>query len=308
MAPAGRRLRGGFRRRGARILLGLATLLGAGLPVRAAHEWRAAWAAPYPLEVLERATSLTADSTRAASAYALPYEVPGLSFHSVRARTRGGQWEVHAGVLRGPHYREWHAGVGRRLAAGSTARVLLGVRVFGLTAGSAQPPARAAFTLMATAAPTWLPILRLQSGLVDLAPGGGAEVPAVVVTRASLTGGRAMLLVECSACQGGESEMLAMTALRLGPIELRQAWRWEVGEASVAVALRSGAARVTIGQRWHPVLGWTPNIAIAWLHRPHSGVKGRDGEERLPVVGDVGSASDVRVADRSSSSGRGQRR
>lgn len=244
---------------------GLLLLAAAPLPARGAHEWRAAWGAPYPLEVAEERAAMLRDSVWAEVSLSVPFEVPGLTFQKVRIRSPGGRWEAHAGALQGEGYREWHLGAGRWMVFGSGTKILVGARLFSINAGPSRTPLRWACTLMARVSPGWLRSLELEAGIVDASLHHQEEVAPVIVTRAVLCAERGRLVVERSVVSAAGAETVIVAEIGRGALGVVQAYRWSVGEASLGLALRTGAIRMRLGQRWHPALGRTPWVAIAWL-------------------------------------------
>ena len=134
-------------RGGKGVFLALALLLCWASPVGASYEWRAAWGAPYPLEISEACAMPAADRMRARVAFAHPYEVEGLRFHALFLRSPRGTWEIHGGSLSAPHLTEWHVGVGRRVALCAHAVLMCGVRCFNARIGDWQAPAAWTFTI-----------------------------------------------------------------------------------------------------------------------------------------------------------------
>ncbi|MCK4303822.1 MAG: hypothetical protein KAY24_06255, partial [Candidatus Eisenbacteria sp.] len=205
------------------------------------------------------------DSVRAMAALATPFEIPGLKFQMLRIRSGGGRWEVHAGVLQGRHYREWHVGVGRRLGLGLGVRVLLGARVFTVDAGGERASPHWSGTILARGSPHGWRHLELEAGIVDASLSHEEAVPSVLVTRALLSTGNARLIAERSVSSRGVVETTIVTQISFGPIDTTYGYRCSVGETSTGLAVRSGAVQVRLSQRWHPVLGWTPRVAVCWL-------------------------------------------
>jgi hypothetical protein len=231
--------------------------------VRAAHEWRADWAAPQSLEILERIVQPGAETNIVELRTCVPYGVAGLSFHATRFALPARGWQAHAGNLRSEDYREWHVGAGRTVRVGQGLSVLLGVRALGIDAPH-PAPVRFAGTLLVSVTPEWMRALEVTGGLVDGAPGSGDEVAPIAVTRLGLTMPRARLLLDRSSERDAGAETTLLVWFGVGPVGLLQGYRWDVGEASVAITLRSGRWHVTVGERWHPALGGTPRVAVAW--------------------------------------------
>lgn len=242
------------------ITVGLACAVADG---RAAHEWRADWASPQSLEVLERLVHPAADAAAFEVRACAPYGVTGLSFQGARLASPGGTWQLHAGTLRCLDYREWHVGAGATLRSGRAVRLIAGARVLGIDAAW-QEPAHWTGSLLLSIAPSWLPTLEVTGGLVDWAPGRAPEVAPIAVTRMRLAMSSVRILLDRSSARGSDAETTVMVWFALGPLGLLQGYRWAVGEASVALTLRSGRCHVTVGERWHPALGGTPRVAVAW--------------------------------------------
>ncbi len=231
---------------------------------RAAHEWRADWASPQSLEVLERLAHPAADAAAVELRACVPYGISGLTFQGVRLAKPAGTWQIHAGTLRcAQDYREWHLGVGATLRPGCGLRLLAGARVLGMDAALDEPVCWTG-SLLLSATPTWLRALEVTGGLVDWAPGRAVEVTPIAVTRVRLTAARVRLVLDRSSQRGMDAETTILAWFALGPIGLLQGYRWAVGEASLAVTLRSGRCHVTVGERWHPELGGSPRLAVAW--------------------------------------------
>ncbi len=236
-------------------------------PVGASYEWRAAWGAPYPLEISEACAIPATDRMRARVAFAHPYEVEGLRFHALFLRSPRGTWEIHGGSLNAPHLTEWHAGVGRRVALCAHAGLLLGARCFNARIGDWHAPAAWTFTALARAAPPMLRLLTVEAGIVDLSATSRAAVPPVIVTRAILSAGSARVCLERSASVHGETETVIVVHLGWGALGFVQGYRWSVGESSVGLVLGAGSVQVRLTQRWHPTLGWTPRVWVVWRAR-----------------------------------------
>jgi hypothetical protein len=229
----------------------------------AAHEWRADWAAPQSLEILERAVHPAAEAAIVELRTCVPYGVAGLSFHGTRIAHPVQGWQIHAGTLRSEDYREWHLGAGQTLRAGPDLRVLVGLRALGID-GPRPAPVRLTGTLLLSASPRWLRALEITGGLVDGGPGAGDVVPSIAVTRVGLSTPRVRVLLDRSSVRGADSETSLLVWFGLGSLGFMQGYRWGVGEVSAAITLRSGRCHITIGERWHPALGGTPRVAIAW--------------------------------------------
>jgi len=229
----------------------------------AAHEWRADWAAPQSLEILERIVQPAAETSVVELRSCVPFGVSGLSFHASRFAHRARGWQIHAGNLRSEAYHEWHLGAGRTLRAGRNLRALVGLRALGI-GGTRPAPLRLTGTLLLSASPHWLRALEVTGGLVDGGPGAGEEVASIAVTRFKLTTPRVRLLLDRSSSRGADAETCLLVWFGFGSVGLLQGYRWGVGEASVAITLQCARCQVTIGERWHPALGATPRVAVAW--------------------------------------------
>jgi hypothetical protein len=229
----------------------------------ASHEWRAAWASPQTLETIEALVGAPEESVRVELSTAHPYNLRELA--TARARVRLRAWEMHAGGLRGPDYQEWHLGLGRTLAIGPPARLLLGVRLFGIRVPGATPPVRGALTAMLCVTPAGWGGLRLEAGVVDVGFSRRPDQPAaLLVVRLRATGADRRALLERSVTTGGAGETTLAVGYPLGRIRLAHAARLTTGEGSIVVTLPAGSAEVSLTERWHPALGWTPAATVRW--------------------------------------------
>ncbi|MBD3237530.1 MAG: hypothetical protein GF330_12560 [Candidatus Eisenbacteria bacterium] len=258
-------MRGLVRRsRARRALIGLLLIATSVGVARAAHEWRAAWAAPQPLWLVARRARGSDGGDLLEVEIAQPYALPGLRFQGVRVRPRR-DWSLHAGTLSLAGYREWHLGVGHRRVVGRGLAVRCGLRLFGAAVGDETEPPLAAVTLLACAHPPGLPAVRLAGGIVDLhgSPRPGAPSPLLclrVRLRRDLPG---LALDHCVSPRGGSETTVGLSA-RFGWLCLTQVFRWGVGEGALVVELRQGPLALTIGEAWHPELGWTPHVGLSW--------------------------------------------
>jgi hypothetical protein len=245
--------------------LALAAVLALGLApaADAAHEWRGAWGAPYTLELAEAAVAGAPESLRVELAVARPFGLRALSCQHAIARVGSGATEIHAGLLRGEGYREWHAGLARVLAPASPAGLLLGARVFGVGVAGETRPARIALTALVRLAPGRG--LGFEAGLVDAGLARGSDAPvALLVARLRVVLGRTRAYLERSIAAGGAAETTLALGFPLGRLRLMQAIRLATGETGIAVAWPAGPAGVSVAERWHPSLGWTPAVAVRW--------------------------------------------
>lgn len=247
------------------VLLGWVITVGPAGPLvaGASHEWRAAWASPQTLEPVEALVGAPEESVRVELSTAHPYNLRDLA--TARARVRWRAWEVHAGGLRGESYQEWHLGLGRTLAIGAPARLLLGVRLFGIRVPGAALPVCGALTAMLRVTPAGWGGLRLEVGVVDIGFSRGPDQPAaLLVVRLRATGAGRRALLERSLTTGGAGETTLAVGYPLGRIRLAHALRLTTGEGSIVVALPAGPAEVSLTERWHPALGWTPAATVRW--------------------------------------------
>ncbi|MBP6875092.1 MAG: hypothetical protein KBD56_03380 [Candidatus Eisenbacteria bacterium] len=267
----------------------------------AAHEWRAAWGAPYPLTLLEEragepdargqdgcvdargqdASGQDAShpdarrpggrlAMRAAIAIARPYGVNGLTFHRVLVRLPGTRWEIHAGSLIAPAgYREWHLGCGRFLSLREDLHLMAGVRAFGAGLAGQNGRPELAATLLARFRPRGLALFAFEGGVVDAGRGNGESTPAsLLLGRAVIdVRGATRLLVERSVSSRGAAETCFALAIKFDRMRLIQTFRSGTGEASGAVAWMFASLEFGFAQRWHPQLGWTSEITLRWLSR-----------------------------------------
>jgi hypothetical protein len=245
-------------------LLGLALVVAVS-PAGAAHEWRAAWAGPQPLWLIERTTRRGKQRARVAAEVVQPFGVSGLRFHALRWRISQA-WDLHLGGLGAAAYREWHFGIARRVRIPATADLQFGVRCFASgVAGAVGPPIPAGTLLCEVRAPG-LQDLRLAVGAVDLHGGSRPGVPATLLCiRASLLSRSPTLVLEHSVTPAGAGETTLGIAATFGTLRLTHAMRWSVGEGCLTLELRQGSVVAAVGQGWHPDLGWTPRASIAWL-------------------------------------------
>jgi hypothetical protein len=233
-------------------------------PATAAHEWRADWASPYTLEQAETLVSAPSESVRVELAVARPYGLRELSCGHARVRFRA--WEFHAGGLSAEEYREWHLGLGRSLAVGTPAGLLVGARIFGVRAAGEARPARAALTSILRVAPAGLGGLGLEMGVVDAGLSRHPDQPtALLVVRLRAVRAVRSFLLERSISSGGTTETTLAIGYPLGRIRLAHAIRLGTGEGSIVVTLPAGPAAVSVAQRWHPALGWTPAVTVRWV-------------------------------------------
>lgn len=233
---------------------------------QAAHEWRAAWVSPYPVPVVQDRVRISADGVRAALSIWRPFGIRDLLFQQALIRSDGGVWEAHAGMLRSPVYREWHAGVGRRVAVGRGTRLLCGVRLFSVAAGLEVLAPQVAFSLIGEVTPQQLRFLTVEVGIVDVGFSSEEDCPAtLLLTRALLSGGGQRLLLERSVSPDGGAETTLALSFMAGSLCLTQAFRCAVGEGSLSVARRCGPGEICVAQCWHPELGWSSGVSIAWL-------------------------------------------
>lgn len=245
----------------------LAALLGAGVrTARAAHEWRAAWSAPQPLWLVERLARQAGRPSRVEAAVTQPYGVPGVQFHALRLRADGGAWELHAGGLRAEPYREWHLGAARRLQLSSGLDLRLGARIFGHSAAGEAGPAIAALTLLAVVRPPGLRELQLCAGGIDIHGGHRPGSPASLLCfRAQVMRDSPGLILDHTVSPSGSAETTLGVSARFGPVRFTHVFRWSVGEGCLTLELRRRRMSVTLGQGWHPDLGWTPHLSVSWL-------------------------------------------
>jgi hypothetical protein len=244
------------------LLLALAALVA---PARAAHEWRGAWAAPYTLGLAEAAVAGPPERVRLELAIARPFGLRELSAQHALLRPGGGAWELHAGLLRDASYCEWHAGIARRFAAAAPAGALLGARVFGIRVGSDGRAPSLAITALVRFAPGGSRRLEFEAGVVDAALSRAPDAPLPLLVgrvRARIAGTRAFL--ERSIAPGGEAETTIALGYPAGCVRLTHAIRLATGEVSLAVGWPAGPAEVSVAERWHPVLGWTPSVTARW--------------------------------------------
>jgi hypothetical protein len=244
----------------------IATHLAGPPTAAAAHEWRAAWASPHAFEQVEALVSAPAESVRAEVSVARPFGLRELS--CVHALGRWDPWEIHVGELSGPGYREWHVGLGRASRLGSPASLLLGARLFGVQAAGEALPARVAVTAILRIAPVGWRGPVLDAGVVDV---GLARDPdqaaAVFLVRLRVAGSARRALLERSVTAGGGTETTFSFGYPLGRIRLAHAIRLTTGEGSLVVTLPAGPATVSVAERWHPALGWTPAVTVRWRKR-----------------------------------------
>lgn len=267
-------------------LAGLCALLLACSPAPAAgaHEWRAAWGAPYPLPHLEALAAGGSENLRLGLALERPFGVETLTFQRVSLALPLIGLDFHGGSLSAPAYREWHLGMGRWVPLGRQAEILLGARLFGLSAGGETHGLQGAATVIARVRPPRLGFLRVEGGVVDFAGGAGSaggrgsrdsgesggsggahHAPAAVgVCRVRLDVAGARVVIERLALPGETVETSLAASCDHWPLRFGCALRCAIGEASVGLALRRGALEVSLVQRWHPQLGWTPGVALGW--------------------------------------------
>jgi hypothetical protein len=247
------------------LLLALAALIA---PARAAHEWRGAWAAPYTLELAEAAVAEPPERVRLELAIARPFGLRELSSQHALLRFGGGAYEIHAGLLRDASYHEWHAGIARRFAPAAPAGVLLGARVFGIRVAHESRPVSVAHTALIRFAPGGSRRLEFEAGVVDAGLTREADAPLPLLVgrvRARIAGARAFL--ERSIAPGGPAETTIALGYPAGRLRLTHAIRLATGEVSVAVGWPAGPAEVSVAERWHPVLGWTPAVTARWRRK-----------------------------------------
>jgi len=242
-----------------------------GRVAHAAHEWRAAWAAPYSLGLIEERAAGPREIARSVLALARPFGVAGLTFQRVCVREPRFGWEAHAGLLTTTSgYREWHVGCGKTLACSASLDLLAGVRLF----SAGIPPDAChlcgAATLLGRFRPRGMSAVVLEGGIVDLATSRAPGAPAaILVSRASLQAGRCRLLIDRSVSPGAGAETALALVACTDRIRVCQALRCATGEGSLAVGIRCSTLEVSLAQRWHPQLGWTPEISLRWL-RPEA--------------------------------------
>lgn len=229
----------------------------------AAFEWRVAWASPQTLDSIEALAGASEESVRVEFSTARPYCLRDLVTVGARARWRA--WEMHAGELRGPDYLEWHLGLGCRFGLGLPARALLGARLFGVRAPGTTLPVRGALTALLRVTPADWGGLRLEVGIVDLGLARGPDQPsALLIVRLCAAGAGRIARLERSLTVGGPGETTLGIGYPLGRIRLAQALRLATGEGSLVVTLPAGPAEVSLVERWHPALGWTPAARVRW--------------------------------------------
>jgi hypothetical protein len=258
--------------RAARLALGCAlALCGEVVPggrvAQAAHEWRAAWAAPYSLGLIEEQAAGPRETLRSVLALARPFGVAGLTFQRVFVREPRFGWEAHAGLLdTASGYREWHVGCGKTVSCCASLDLLVGVRLFSAGIPPDASHLCGAATLIGRFRPRGMSAVVLEGGIVDLATSDAPGAPAaILVSRASLQAGRCRLLIDRSVSPGAGAETaLALVACTDG-VRVCQALRCATGEGSLAVGIRCSTVEVSLAQRWHPQLGWTPEISLRWL-------------------------------------------
>jgi hypothetical protein len=234
---------------------------------RAAHEWRAAWAAPYPLPHIEAAVLDRGGHPHLAVTLEQPFGLRHVSFQTLRARLPLTGLELHAGSLRAEPYREWHLGIARGVRLGETAALLPGLRLFGLSPAGAASATRIAGTLIGRLQPPGIPFLRLEAGLVDVGERRGSSDPsAVAFCRLGLSGAGYRLAGERLVLDGAGVETNLAVSVDQGGLRLGCGLRCANGEASLILVLPHEPFAIGLAQRWHPRLGCTPAIRLAW-HR-----------------------------------------
>lgn len=240
---------------------------------RAAYEWRAAWGAPYPLLIIGRDARDRADGARVELSAATPFGLPGVTFQSILLCNVQHGWECHAGTLRAAAYREWHAGVGKRWAAGSRIKVLSGLRVFGLSSGEPTDPSPSvALTALAEIAPSQDGPASFAAGVVDAVwtqsgERGRASPATLLLARATCVWHGQRLVVQRQASADGNGETIIGVGLDVSGVKISPCMRCGIGEAALTISIEQCGIAVTAGESWHPELGWTPIVAIGWHGR-----------------------------------------
>jgi len=239
----------------------------AGSPsARGAHEWRGEWGAAHAGPLAERRARAAPGELRAELRQSRPFNIPDVYFDQLLLRSRGARWETHVGVLRAPGYREWHVGVGRRLRVLPQTDLLLGARVFSGTAGEEPLGSCLTLTGLVEACPAALPFLEFEAGMVDVATSPAPAHPApLLVTRVAVRADAARVLIERTIVPSMDGETALGVFLRRGSLSLVSTLCWAAGEGSLALAVRRGRCEATLGQSWHPDLGWTPQLSLRWL-------------------------------------------
>ncbi len=231
----------------------------------AAHEWRAAWGAPYPLPHIEESAAGGSDSLRIGFALERPFGLTELSFQRVRLALPLIDAQVHGGSLAAPAYREWHIGVGRWIQLAEHAELLVGGRLFGIAAGNETHALHGAGTLIGRARPPRLGFMRIEGGLVDFGSPADAGGPRMVaLCRIGLQAAGSRVVIERLVLPGTTAETNLAVSFDHHGLRFGCALRCGIGEASLALALRRHSLEVAIAQRWHPQLGWTPVVGLGW--------------------------------------------
>jgi len=248
------------------VLTGLLLLATGRAPhfARAAHEWRSAWGSPYSLALLEEQAARPEERPRCTIALAFPFGLPGTSFRRAVLHMPGG-WEAHAGMLGASGYSEWHVGCGWRFRPSRAFEALLGARLFAVRVGEGELVQEAAGTLIARLFPPGMALATFEAGLVDL-PVASREPLAVplLICRARVDGGRVGLILERAISPRASGETSLALLLRSGPLRFGCAVRCATGEGGFSFACRAGAAEVALADRWHPHLGWSPEVSLSW--------------------------------------------
>jgi len=233
--------------------------------LQAAHEWRAAWGAPYTLPVVEQLSLAPSNRSTVRFGFATPYDLSPLQFQSAFGHTADRNWEIHAGTLKAGEYRETHFGAGRCYDLSSGLSLFTGIRYFTIDLGMLSACAHWSGALMIRASPTWLSALSLSAGIVDQPLQSTSENTSLVLMRAALTSNSNRLILEHQLGNSGQSETTLVISSRYGAVSFIQGYRVVTGEASLGVALRAGNAEATLTRRWHPELGWTSAVDGAWF-------------------------------------------
>jgi hypothetical protein len=238
-------------------------------PAHGAFEWRAAWAAPYTLHVVESICTPMDRETLIVLAVATPFELPEVRFQSASLGNATGKTALHFGLLTAPGLKETHIGLGRQIPIGRSSRLTVGCRYFSVKAGGLPAGWELAATLLLHVSPRWLPGLSMTAGAVDQRCAGSvgryALVSPLSLLRCQLKLKGVHLLCERLLIPYREAETSIVVAARFGSLAMCQSYRVGTGEAGIRFSIPAGPLILGIGRRWHPELGWTAGFTVGWF-------------------------------------------
>lgn len=244
----------------------MSAVFGGGASPMAAFEWRAAWAAPYTLPIVESLIGRPDRAPKVQLTAAMPFDLPKVRFQSVCVGSENRLLAIHGGLLTAPGLKESHFGVGRRFQVGRLCHLLTGLRYFSVVTGGIPAGWQLGLTMMVDISPRWLPGLTITAGLVDQ-PAFATDhqlVSPLSLIRFQLQLEKVHLSGERQFAADGEVETSFALAIHLPAFTFYNSYRIGTGEGGIGIRIPAGPAVVGLIRRWHPELGWTAAFSICW--------------------------------------------